>query len=188
MARSETYVSVDIEADGPIPVRHSMLSLGAAAYRANGRLLGTFTANFELLPGATAHPRTSEWWLTQPEAWAAARDNPEPPAKAMQRFVDWIGALPGRAVFVGYPASFDFSFVSAYLDLFGHGAPFGHAALCIQSLAMGLRGSSFERARRGHLPAAWRSSRPHTHRALDDALEQGEIFCKLLEEMRRREE
>ena len=53
----ETYVSTDIEADGPIPGPHSMLSLGSAAFTADKHLIGTFTVNLETLPGATAHPR-----------------------------------------------------------------------------------------------------------------------------------
>ncbi len=35
MAGSEDYVSVDIEADGPVPGLHSMLSLGAVAHDSN---------------------------------------------------------------------------------------------------------------------------------------------------------
>ena len=31
----EIYVSIDVEADGPIPGDHSMLSLGAAAFSAD---------------------------------------------------------------------------------------------------------------------------------------------------------
>lgn len=185
MPRSETYVSVDIEADGPIPGRYSMLSLGAAAYRESGRLLRTFAVNLEPLPGASAHPRTTAWWRDHPEAWAAARENPQPAEEAMRAFASWVAELPGRAVFVGYPASFDFAFVSYYLELFGHGAPFGHAALCMQSFAMALGRTDFEGARRGALPASWRSQRAHTHRALDDALEQGEIFCNMLQAMRK---
>ncbi|MBK9384016.1 MAG: 3'-5' exoribonuclease [Planctomycetes bacterium] len=184
MARSETYVSVDIEADGPVPGLHSLLSIGAAAYRASGRLLGTFAVNLEPLPGATAHPRTVAWWQEQPEAWAACREDLVAPELAMARFAAWVAELPGRAIFVGYPASFDFAFVSYYFERFGHGAPFGHAALCVQSFAMALGRSSFDRARRMCLPERWRSSRPHTHRALDDALEQGEIFLAMLAEMR----
>ncbi len=64
----EIYVSTDVETDGPIPGPHSMLSLGSAAYSADGKLLSTFTANLETLPGAEGHPETMAWWATQPEA------------------------------------------------------------------------------------------------------------------------
>ncbi len=56
--RKELYFSVDIESDGPIPIRNSMLSFGAAAFTEDGELVGKFTRNLELLPGATQDPKT----------------------------------------------------------------------------------------------------------------------------------
>jgi hypothetical protein len=53
----EIYVSTDVETDGPIPGPHSMLSFGSAAYLADKTLVGTFTANLEMLPGASGHPK-----------------------------------------------------------------------------------------------------------------------------------
>ena len=53
----EIYVSTDVEADGPIPGPHSMLSFASAAFRADKSLVGTFTRNLELLPGAAPDPR-----------------------------------------------------------------------------------------------------------------------------------
>ena len=67
----EIYVSIDVEADGPIPGPHSMLSFASAAFLADKTLLSTFIANLETLPDAMAHPKTMEFWQTQPEAWAA---------------------------------------------------------------------------------------------------------------------
>ena len=51
------YVSIDIEADGPIPGVHSMLSLGAAAFDSEENPQSTWSANLEQLPEATEHPR-----------------------------------------------------------------------------------------------------------------------------------
>ena len=96
----EVYVSTDVESDGPIPGPHSMLSFASAAYRADKTLVSTFTANLETLPGAAGHPNTMAWWAQQPEAWKAARADPEDPAAAMARYVAWVKALPGRPVFV----------------------------------------------------------------------------------------
>jgi len=36
------------------------------------------------------------------------------PETAMRRYVLWLKALPGKPVFVGYPAGFDFLFVYWY--------------------------------------------------------------------------
>src|SRR5215467_9260607 len=101
---AEIYVSTDIESDGPIPGPHSMLSFASAAYRADKTLVTTFSANLETLEGASADPKTAQWWASQPEAWAACRSNLEPPATAMHRYVDWVTALDGKPVFVAYPA------------------------------------------------------------------------------------
>src|SRR4051812_15672493 len=110
----EVYVSTDIESDGPIPGPHSMLSFGSAAFTSEGKLVSTFEANLDLLDGAEGHPETMAWWQTQPEAWAAHRKNLRDPRTAMQNYMKWLKALPGKPVFVGYPAGFDFLFVYWY--------------------------------------------------------------------------
>lgn len=126
MAKPEIYVSTDIEADGPIPGPHSMLSFASAAYMADKKLIGTFTANLITLPDAQAHPETKTWWDKNLAAWNACRQNCKDPAIAMQEYVDWIKELPGNPVFVGYPAAYDFMFVYWYLIKFTGKRPFSH--------------------------------------------------------------
>src|SRR5262245_18242804 len=111
---SEIYVSTDVETDGPIPGPNSMLSFASAAFHPDKTLAGTFTANLELLPGAQPDPRTAAWWQSQPEAYAATRQNLEAPAAAMPRYLAWVKSLAGTPVFVAYPAGFDFLFVYWY--------------------------------------------------------------------------
>ncbi|HET7609362.1 MAG TPA: 3'-5' exoribonuclease [Gammaproteobacteria bacterium] len=178
----EIYVSTDVEADGPVPGTNSMLSFASAAYTAEGKLLGTFSANLETLPGATANPKTAEWWLTQPEAWAACRRDPQPPEVAMREYAAWVGALPGKPVFVAYPAGFDFVFVYWYLMRFVGQSPFGFSAIDIKSYAMALLKTEYRHATKSRLPAHWFGTQAHTHIALDDAIEQGTLFCNMLAE------
>ena len=99
---NEIYISTDVETDGPIPGPHSMLSIGAAAYTGDKVLVSTFSANLETLPGAQAHPKTADWWATQPEAWETCRKDLEAPERAMTRYVTWIRSLAGKPVFVAY--------------------------------------------------------------------------------------
>jgi hypothetical protein len=186
MGRREVYVSTDVEADGPIPGPHSMLSLASAALTEDGEVLATFSANLETLPGAAQHPETMAWWGSQPEAWAACRVDPRPPAEALPAYAAWVDALPGRPVFVAYPAGFDFMFVYWYLIRFAGRSPFSHAALDVKSYAAALLGTRFRDTAKRSMPSRWRSARPHTHVALDDALEQGEMFVKMLAEARAR--
>src|SRR5947207_4339376 len=112
---SEVYVSTDVEADGPIPGPHSMLSFASAALTADKHLVGTFAANLATLPGAAGDPKTMAWWEAQPEAWAACRAGGRDPAEVMPEYAAWLKRLPGKPVFVGYPAAYDFLFVYWYL-------------------------------------------------------------------------
>ncbi len=180
----EIYISTDIETDGPIPGPHSMLSFGSAAYSADKKLLSTFAANLETLPGAEAHPKTAAWWTTQPEAWAACRKNLESPEAAMLRYVDWIKSLDGRPVFVAYPAGFDFLFVYWYLMRFVGESPFSHSALDMKTFAMALLKGDYRNSTKRNMPKRWFDQLPHSHVALDDAIEQGALFCNMLRENR----
>jgi hypothetical protein len=184
MSRPEVYVSTDIEADGPIPGPHSMLSFASAAYLADKTLVATFTANLELLPGAVGHPETMKWWAQNQAAWEASRSNCEAPEAAMPRYVAWLKELPGRPVFVGYPASYDFMFVYWYLMRFAGESPFSHSALDIKTLAMALLKTGYRDAIKRNMPKSWFDKLPHTHVALDDAMEQGALFCNMLRGLR----
>lgn len=184
MPMPELYISTDVETDGPIPGAHSLLSIGSAAYTADKRLLGTFSANLETLPDASAHPDTAAWWATQPDAWAACRRNLETPAAAMARYVAWLNALPGKPVFVAYPAGFDFLFVYWYLLRFVGSSPFGHAALDIKTFAMAVLKTDYRASNKRQMPVAWFDPLPHSHVALDDAIEQGALFCNMLQASR----
>jgi hypothetical protein len=177
---AEIYVSTDIEADGPIPGPHSMLSFASAAYRADKTLVGTFEANLELLPGAQGDPKTMDWWQSQPDAWAACRKDTRDPAAVMPDYVRWLKALPGKPVFVGYPAAYDFLFVYWYLIRFARESPFSHSALDIKSYAMAVMGTDYRDSVKRNMPKAWFDELPHTHVALDDAKGQGALFCNML--------
>jgi hypothetical protein len=182
MRMSEIYVSTDVETDGPIPGPHSMLSFASAAYTADKRVIATFEANLWPLEGAEGHSATMEWWEKNPEAWQASRQNLEFAEQAMPRYVAWIKTLPAKPVFVAYPASFDFMFVYWYLIRFAGESPFSHSALDIKTYAMVLLGKPYRESTKEHMPARWFDPQPHTHQALDDAIEQGLLFCNMLAE------
>ena len=183
----EVYVSTDVETDGPIPGPHSMLSFASAAYTADKQLVSTFSANLETLDGAAPDPKTAQWWATQPDAWAACRANLERPEAAMERYVAWIKGLGGKPVFVAYPAGFDFLFVYWYLIRFAGESPFSHSALDMKTYAMAVLGTDYRESTKRNMPKAWFDPLPHTHVALDDAIEQGALFCNMLAENTREE-
>lgn len=178
------YVSIDIEADGPIPGGNSMISLGAAAFRSNSRTpIALFEVNLHPLPEATSDPETMKWWGTQPKAWNYATANRKLPQVAMTLFRAWLEALPGKLVFVGYPATYDFMFVYWYLVKFtGFPAPFGFSGLDIKTLAAAKLKVPYNMATKRNMPKKWfEGCPPHTHKAIDDAIGQGILFLNILE-------
>ena len=178
----EIYVSTDVETDGPIPGPNSMLSFASAAYKPDKTLVATFTANLETLPGAQGDPRTMAWWQQHGDAWNATRQNVEAPEVAMRRYVAWVKGLPGTPVFVAYPAGFDFLFVYWYLIRFTGESPFSFSALDIKTYAMAMLKKEYRESVKRNMPRRWFDNLPHSHVALDDALEQGALFCNMLKE------
>jgi DNA polymerase III alpha subunit (gram-positive type) len=177
----ETYVSTDIETDGPIPGENSMLSFASAAYATDGKEIATFSANLESLPGAKPNARTMEWWKSQPEAWAACRRDRQPIEPAIRRYVEWLDGLPGRPVFVAYPLLFDMMFVYWYLIRFVGRSPFSHSGIDIKTMAWAALGlGHYREASKRNMPREWFSGiERHTHVALDDAREQGRLFFRI---------
>ncbi|UUN30113.1 3'-5' exoribonuclease domain-containing protein [Streptomyces sp. FIT100] len=184
------YVSVDIEADGPIPGPYSMLSLGAA-------VAGRQDAQ-GFVPAGDPAARTfyrelrpiSEEFV--PEALAVSgldrahlvRDGSEP-AAAMAEFAAWVrdeaaeaGAQP---VMCGYPASYDWTFLYWYLIRFTGESPFGHSGcLDMKTLYATKARLPLRAVAKGTMPRELLSRRRHTHHALDDAIEQAELFGNLM--------
>ncbi len=168
---TEVYISVDIEAAGPIPGKYSMLALGACEV---GRTNEQFY--IELRPIND---------LSLPDAMKVigkslsdfAQSGTEPRA-AMRKFQDWILKISeGRnPVFVGFNGTFDWSFVNWYFHTYLESNPFGFGGIDIKSYYMGLSDRSWEDTRSSRIPAKFKGSSPHTHNALDDAIEQAEMF------------
>ena len=186
MTERETYVSTDVETDGPIPGPHSMLSFASVAFDEDGTELGAFTRNLETLPGAQGHPSTLAWWAQHQKAWDACHTDLVPPAVAMADYVNWVKALPGRPVFVAYPAGFDFLFVYWYLIRFAGESPFSFSALDVKTYAMAVLGMPYRETTKRNMPRRWFPKARHTHVALDDAREQGLLFAAMLAESRTR--
>ena len=75
----------------------------------------------------------------------------------------------GTPVFVGYPAAFDFMFITYYLYRFAGESPFSYFALDIKSYAMAMMKNGFHEVNKSTMPKHWFDDLPYTHVALDDA-------------------
>jgi hypothetical protein len=185
----EIYLSVDVEADGPIPGPYSMLSFGIAAFSIDKVLLGTFSRNLELLPGATQHPRVMQWWRSTPAHQAAyerTRENVQPVRESMLACDAWCKELKahGKPCAVGAPAAYDYgAWLYWYLAYAVGDVPeLGFSALDLKSFAMGrLPATRYRMLGKSTYPPDWfDENTPHTHVALDDAIEQGTIMVNAI--------
>ena len=172
---TEAYVSVDIEAAGPVPGEYSMLALGACLVDSPQN---TFYAelqpiNERFVPEALEVSKLSLQRLKR---------EGRPPSAAMTDFGEWVKRLTvGRQpVFVGFNACFDWSFVNWYFHVFVGDNPFGFGGVDIKAYIMGMTGCTWQETRMGQLPAEFKPSQPLSHNALDDAIQQAEIFTRIL--------
>jgi hypothetical protein len=73
-----------------------------------------------------------------------------------------------------------------YLIKFTGESPFSHSALDIKTYAMAVLKLPYRESTKRNMPRHWFDKLPHTHRALDDAIEQGALFCNILMESTKR--
>ncbi len=183
----ELYVSTDIEADGKCPGLNSMLSFASVVFDGvSEEPVAQFTANLELLRQATPDPDTEAFWAKNKKAYNATRENTLPATVAMRNYARWLKSLKGKPVFVGYPAAFDSLFVFWYLHQFAGENPFGWQAIDIKSYAMAMLQIDFKNSVKSNYPKEWFSeTKLHTHVAVDDAIEQGILFTRMLKANRK---
>lgn len=181
--QDEIYLSVDIEADGPIPGPNAMMSIGAVAFDIDRNMLGCFSANLMPLPGSVPNPETMTFWAANPAAFAATQSDRREPADAMRDYLAFLKGLPRRPIFVGYPAAYDFMWHHWYLLAFTREDPCGFAPLDMKSYGAAMLGCPFRESAKKRYPEHWFSGAPpHDHTALTDAIGQGVMAVNMMRE------
>jgi hypothetical protein len=194
--RPDLYISADVETDGPVPGPYSLLSFGLSAVgRYDGRTFEQWDAR-EKTFYAELRPISSHFQAEALEVNGLDRDRLQAtgklPADAMAEASAWVQAVcpECRPILVAYPVAFDWAFLYWYFERYAPGgSPFGHSScLDIRTLYQAVTGTVFDRSGKAAMPDFLRPDSPHTHNALDDAIEQGELFANLLSwSMRRRQ-
>ena len=179
---SRGFISVDVETAGPNPSVYSLLSIGACTV-----LQPRSTFYIELQPD-------NDRYL--PEAIAVHQLSLEhlavhglPPAAALGQFEAWLKEMvPGgvRPIFVAFNAPFDWMFVNDYFHRYLGRNPFGHNALDIKAFYMGLKGIPWQQTSLRDVSHHYLEQSGPSHHALQDAIDQADMFAKMLAELKAR--
>lgn len=187
--QADVYFSADVETDGSIPGPYSLLSFALVyAGRFDGRRFdrpSTLDQHFS----AELRPISNQYEAEALRVNKLDRDRliaeGQTPEKAMTEAAAWVRDLAGsaRPILVAYPLSFDWTWLYWYFVRFSaDGSPFNHSGCFDIKTAYAVKaGIPIAEAGRNRLETALRPVRPHTHNALEDALEQAEIFGNLFE-------
>jgi ribonuclease T len=173
-----SFISVDVEAAGPIPSQYALLSIGACTLTHPRE-----TFYVEIIPDKEK---------TDPGALSVhgldmqtLRNEGLPPAEALQRFITWLeDVIPTgqKPIMLAFNAPFDWMFIHDYFIRYLGYNPFGHSAVDIKALYLGASGKSWQESSGENLHRQYIQGKPLSHNALDDAIDQSVIFEGILKE------
>lgn len=194
------YISVDIEASGPVPGRYSMLSIGACIVGDSSvqfyREIKPINRNYDFNAMKTSaiglkcldglrdkgeyNPESKKF---SPGMVLSVLDRKgETPEKVMADFARWINENTKgfRAVEAAAPIKFDGMFTAWYFGNFYDGRnPFGHSGEDINSMYRGLMKDV-----NAHVTQFGLRDGDLKHNALEDAIMQAKEFERVLELMK----
>lgn len=187
--QADAYFSADVETDGPIPGPYSMLSF-ALVYA--GSFDGTKfkrPIDYGRVFYRELQPISDNY---QQEALNINKLDRESlkssgltPTSAMDEAYSWVKEISGerQPVLVAYPVSFDWTWLYWYFVAFSkQGSPFNYSRCFDIKTALSVKTNTpISDSGRSKLPGSLRSNRAHTHFAVDDAIEQAEIFANVFE-------
>lgn len=164
-----SYIIVDVESDGPIPNKYSMVCFGAVIL--DSALARTFYGKVK--------PISREWI---PEALAVSgftREQHESfpdPALVMSEFRDWLKAnVKGRPIFISDNLAYDWQWINYYFHYFLNENPFGFSGRRIGDLYCGMKMNT-------SLNSEWKwkfRKTKHDHNPVNDAIGNAEALLEM---------
>ncbi len=163
-----SYFVVDIESDGPIPPKFSMVCLGAVLVEPG--LKRTFYGKTK--------PISEEW---DPKALSISGFSREEhltfddPAEVIKSFSEWVVAnSKGRPIFMSDNLAYDWQWINYYTHIYCGKNPFGYSGRRIGDLYCGLVKDA---------SAPWKHLRKtvHDHNPVQDAIGNAEVLLQLPE-------
>ena len=165
-----SLIVVDIESDGAIPHKYSMVCFGAVVVEPN--LSKTFYGK--------TRPISDEFDAQALAISGFSREEHltfDEPREVMLKFKDWINEnVNGSAIFISDNLAFDWQWINYYFHYFVGKNPFGFSGRRIGDLYSGLEKDFFAGSK-------WKKFRQtkHTHNPVDDALGNAEALLKIRE-------
>lgn len=171
----EIYISVDIEASGPVPCKYSMLSLGACVVGDTGR---NFYCEIKPINDSFVPEAIEITGLNLNHLKMTGIE----PGTALKSFAEWIEQTSNNEipVFVGFNAPFDWQFINWYFHFYTGSNPFGINVIDIKAYFMGAAGIEWSKTSSSNLPQWLKVENKEKHNALSDAISQSIIFERLL--------
>ncbi len=165
-----SLVVVDVESDGPIPHKYSMVCFGAVVVEPS--LSKTFCGK--------THPISDEWDANALAISGFSREEHltfDDPTEVMANFRDWLNNnVKDRPIFISDNLAYDWQWINYYFHYFVGKNPFGFSGRRIGDLYAGLEKDFFSASK-------WKKFRKtsHTHNPVDDALGNAEALLKIRE-------
>jgi DNA polymerase III epsilon subunit-like protein len=185
------YFFVDVEASGPVPGFHDLLSIGATHVRRQDgayQLFDDFYAEIKPVFGGQNEAAMRVHGLDMDRLASEGLE----PRDGMARFAEWTRARlrnpREKPIFTAHNAPFDWMYCAYYFQLAGIPNPFGHSALDTKALAMGALklpwvGTS-QRSLASKLPSVPPRDPATIHHAGQDARYGALVFAALMNAMR----
>jgi DNA polymerase III epsilon subunit-like protein len=161
-----SYIVVDVEADGPIPHKYSMVCFGAVIVEPG--LTKTFYGKTK--------PISKEW---NPEALAISgftreeHEGFDDPETVMREFETWLKQnTMGSCIFISDNLAFDWQWINYYFHYFLGANPFGHSGRRIGDLYCGMKMDA-------GLNREWKwkyRNKKHDHNPVNDAIGNAEAL------------
>ncbi len=174
----DSYICVDVETTGPNPSEYALISIGAC-----NLVIPRQTFYVEIRPDTLAFE--DEAMAIHQLSLEKLNEKGLAPVDALDQLEKWLkNTVPYglRPIFIAFNAPFDWMFVNDYFLRYLGRNPFGHNALDIKAYYMGFRRSNWAQTSIREISHHYLGDKPLTHNALQDAVDQSEMFLAILVE------
>jgi len=164
-----SYIVVDVEADGAIPPKYSMVCFGAIIVEPT--LTKTFYGETKPISENYNHEALAVSGFSREQHLKF-----DDPTKVMQDFVDWIQKNSiGNHIFISDNPAFDWQWINYYFHTYIGKKPFGYSARSIGYLYCGMKMNS---GLNNEWKRKYRKTK-HTHNPVDDAKGNAEALLEM---------